>query len=484
MPIPLHELLQHCKQTIEEKLTWGPSADWKQRDYECLGKLIFEETEISISLSTLRRLWKPEYAATPHPSTLEALAKFAGYEGWHQVQQALPTDAPAPAEPEGITPTRPPVTEADTPTTVAPRTPAVTVAAPEHSSPPQQAPPTPSANLSLGGLTWLGSALAAGVVVLLLVTLFSHNPAGSNVAPPLPEIPFSHRTTVQTGLPNTVIFDFDLSQLAEHQVHLQQSWNEAERVQLQPTQKHHSALYYLPGFHRARLLVDDRIVADRRVHITTDDWLPLARYDIYDTVPFYLPVDKIRNNGVLHAAPQLLADARLDLSKNQYWVSYYNVRDFGAVTGDDFRLEARLRNRLEDGGLTCQKSQLFLLCENEFFLIPLAYAGCVSDMTLLLPDQRLTGKENDMSAFGCDLSDWRTLTLTAKGGDTRILVDDRELHRHQSGVPAGRIKGMQFRFYGTGAIDWVRLYDDQGQLVYADDFETTSTTTAALNEDE
>ncbi len=483
MPIPLHDLLHHCKQTIEEKLTWGPSADWKQRDYECLSKLIFEETEISISLSTLRRLWKPNYAATPHPSTLEALAKFAGFEGWHQLQQeqlvvedersATETKTAPEANVEELVQVKVAVTQA-TPSTAA----ETNSEAARLETAPAQAP-----KFKVGGLTWLGSALAAGIAVLLLFTLFSHNPAGSNVAPPLPSIPFSHRTTVQTGLPNTVIFDFDLSQLNDQQVHIQQSWNQAERVQLNPSQKHHSAVYYLPGFHRARLLVDERIVADRRVHITTDDWLPLARYDIYDTIPFYLPVDKIRNNGVLHAAPQLLADARLDLSKNKYWVSYYNVRDFGAVTGDDFRLEARLRNRLEDGGLTCQKSQLFLLCENEFFLIPLAYAGCVSDMTLLLPDQRLTGKEHDMSAFGCDLSDWRTLTLTAKAGDTRILVDDRELHRHQSGVPAGRIKGMQFRFYGTGALDWVRLYDGQGQLIYADDFETAATTAALTNED-
>lgn len=466
MTIPLHDLLHHCKQTIEEKLTWGPSADWKQRDYECLSKLIFEETEISISLSTLRRLWKPNYKATPHPSTLEALARFAGFGGWHQLQQMQQEVA---AEETPTAETKPQVKAVET----APAATSPQKATMESSDPVTrpQSTPAPAPRFKVGGLTWLGSALAAGIAVVLLFTLFSHNPAGSNVAPPLPDIPFSHRTTVQTGLPNTVIFDFDLSALGDQQVHIQQSWNQAERVQLYPSQQHHSAVYYLPGFHRARLLVDERIVADRRVHITTDDWLPLARYDIMDTIPFYLPVDKIRNNGVLHAAPQLLADARLDLSKNQYWVSYYNVRDFGEITGDDFRLQARLRNRLEDGGLTCQKSQLFLLCENEFFLIPLAYAGCVSDMTLLLPDQRLTGKENDMSAFGCDLSDWRTLTLSAEGGDTRILVDDRELHRHQSGVPAGRIKGMQFRFYGTGALDWVRLYDGQGQLIYADEFD-------------
>ncbi|CAM2011498.1 hypothetical protein [Acanthopleuribacter pedis] len=452
MPIPLHETLHFCKNQIEAQLDWGESAGWKQRDYERLSGLILKETEISISLSTLRRLWKPEYAATPHPSTLEALAQFAGFESWHACQQQLHQRQEA----------APPTAQSEPePTPNPPPPPSSAMSAPSN-----QGPVSDASRFA----PWIGSALLVGAVVLVLFSMFANHPAESFEAAPLPEVAFDHRTTVTRALPNTVIFDFDLAPLETKEATFQQSWNEAERVPLTPDQRHHAAVYYYPGFHRARLMVDGRIVADRRVHIQTEGWLPLARYKRRDTRPFYLPLEAFKANGIMGVQPETLDGVQLDRSRNRYWVSYYNVRDFGELTGNDFQLAARLRNRLEDGGLTCQQSELFVFCENGVYLIPMAFAGCVSNLSLWFPGESLSGRKHDFSAFGRDLSEWRELSLTAEAGRVTIHIDGDPVYQHQLALDAGPIKGLQFRFLGTGSVDWVELKSPHGETVYRDDF--------------
>src|ERR1700733_7409198 len=68
---------------IEQKLGWGESVAWQSRDFENLHKLILGETGVSLSTSTLRRIWgRVDYKHVPSATTLDTLAKFAGYENW------------------------------------------------------------------------------------------------------------------------------------------------------------------------------------------------------------------------------------------------------------------------------------------------------------------------------------------------------------------------------------------------------------------
>lgn len=75
--------IEKCRQRIEEKIGWGSSAEWQNQDFEALSERIFRETKVSLSASTLKRLWgKIRYEGTPNISTLNALAQFIGYENW------------------------------------------------------------------------------------------------------------------------------------------------------------------------------------------------------------------------------------------------------------------------------------------------------------------------------------------------------------------------------------------------------------------
>ena len=81
--------LENLLKQIELKLDRGESSTWQGRDFENLNDRILKETGISLSESTLRRLWgKVEYNHMPSTTTLDTLAKFAGYQDWRHYQKS------------------------------------------------------------------------------------------------------------------------------------------------------------------------------------------------------------------------------------------------------------------------------------------------------------------------------------------------------------------------------------------------------------
>ncbi|MFC0184062.1 hypothetical protein ACFFJX_16595 [Pseudarcicella hirudinis] len=75
--------IEKCRELIERKLGWGNSDSWQNQDFEVLSEKIFEETKVSLSVSTLKRVWgKVRYESTPNLATLNVLAKYAGFENW------------------------------------------------------------------------------------------------------------------------------------------------------------------------------------------------------------------------------------------------------------------------------------------------------------------------------------------------------------------------------------------------------------------
>lgn len=72
-----------CKQKIETIINIGNSANWTQQDYDHLSELIYEKTNVQLSISTLKRLWVYRTDAIPNISTLDTLSRFLNYRDWY-----------------------------------------------------------------------------------------------------------------------------------------------------------------------------------------------------------------------------------------------------------------------------------------------------------------------------------------------------------------------------------------------------------------
>src|SRR4029078_158709 len=132
-------------------------------------------------------------------------------------------------------------------------------------------------------------AVTAVVAILVLFWLIAFRPGRQDKRKPVIKgtVTFTGNKTVSQGVPNTVVFNYDLSNVIADSFFFQQAWNNQEKVKIDPKEHYYSNIYYYPRFHKAKLIANDSIIKRFRVHITTNGWLPLVRYSITDDRPIY-----------------------------------------------------------------------------------------------------------------------------------------------------------------------------------------------------
>lgn len=82
------DLIRKCCEQIETDVQWGPSDRWTTQDFERLSEIMFQKTNIKLSVSTLKRVWgKVNYTNLPSIITLNALAIYNGYGSWRECWQ-------------------------------------------------------------------------------------------------------------------------------------------------------------------------------------------------------------------------------------------------------------------------------------------------------------------------------------------------------------------------------------------------------------
>lgn len=426
MNIPEKVFLEKCKKLIEEKLSWAESSEWKQRDFENLIELIFNKTQILLSLSTLKRIWKNKSDSIPHPATLNALAQFLDYKNWLEFKQSIA---------EEINTSQPEIAK--------------------ESDKKKRGSLKPSIFISLIVLIGL-------IIVVFSITFHVENN--------FEEVKFSSKTVVTQGVPNTVIFDYDISKISFDSAFIQQSWNPKQKAAITKQNYKYTSVYYYPGSHIAKLIIDNQLIREHNILIKSDGWLGVARYSFEDAVPIYIPKEKIFSSGRLYISPETLYDNNVNVAGREYLVSFYNVRDFGGLDGDNFIIETRVKNDLAEGGLTCQYLLLTILTEGGRMILPLSMEGCVANIYVKFLEKWIRGRENDLSPFGCNMSEWNNLKCINNNKNVRIELNGEKIYEVSYQNSAGKVLGVVYTFFGCGSIDYIKLSDIEGILAYKDDF--------------
>ncbi|HYC84521.1 MAG TPA: hypothetical protein VEB86_04830, partial [Chryseosolibacter sp.] len=394
----------------------------RQRDLEYLAEAIEKQSGVRLSLSTLKRLWKKDYGQTPHPSTLDALVSVLGCRDWQEFRlQAQPGEMSQPAVKRGWRPKR--------------------------------------------WMVW--PALAITAIVFVLIALSS---AYSPKTKPIVKGPiiFKGNKTVSQGVPNTIIFNYDLSNVEADSFFFQQSWNEEERVAIDPAGHYYSAIYYYPGFHKAKLIANDSVLTRFRVHITTDGWMPLVRYSYTDSNPLYLKKRSYLLDGTLHVTASDLEAAAIDMGK-EFVLSYYNVREFSDIQSDNFSLTTRVR--CDSSNTPCPGFEAVVICEAHIFFVRMMGKGCERNTGIKMGEVYLDGGSNDLSALGSNIYEWQDLKITVNKKHATVYVGEREVRTVVFKEDFGKVVGLVYNFGGTGAVDHIKLENGDGQLVYQDSFE-------------
>jgi hypothetical protein len=406
-------LIRQVKKRFEEQTGWGDSEKWSNQDFLQLSELIRDKTGVNISHVTLKRIWgKVKYESLPNTHTLNTLAQYLDFDNWRDFSVKV-----------GEGPVAPPlvVQPAELETEVRPR--------------------------RWKKVVWM----VAPLVVIMLVLLFLK---GQQPLPQARDYSFSSKKTVTSGLPNSVIFDYDASRSPDDSVVIQQSWDTTRRVKVPRGGHQYTSMYYYPDYYHATLRVHGQVVKQHSLLIRTDGWLPLVEQD---PVPvYYKPQESIGGGKMTLSVDQIKARNIL-LQPSPPTVMFANVRDFGDIYSDHFVFETRLKNDYAEGSAVCQLTRVYLLCEGTAIWVPLVAPGCVSTVDLYFTYFYTSGKREDLSSLGVNFNDYVKLRIEADSGKARILVNDKLAYTVPRHILHSRIIGILYRFQGTGTVDYVSL---------------------------
>lgn len=420
------EFIEICKTLIEEKFHFQPGELWKQRDFEYLVDLIFEKTGTRLSISTLKRIWKDPDTHMPQTYTLNILAVFSGFESWSDFkqQQKLPT------------------------------------------KPVKEKTRYVKKGVKISKIIYL--ILFSILIIGSFLFFYFSNPGKSSFNES--NVIFKSRKSVASGVPNTVVFEYDISKIDFDSAFIQHSWDARLRAKVSKNNHFQTFIYYYPGYHTAKLIINDKVVKKEYVNITTLGWEAVVDGISHDSLPQYIARDDIFHDNELYVSKQALEKNGVHVGDRPFWINYFNVGKFKEAYGENFTLRTRIKNNLKDGGLVCQYCQVSIICENGMLSIPFCNPGCAANIHLHISDVVKQGRDNDLTPFGTDLSVWRNIKIVAIKKQVAVYIDDMNVYNIPFTKDLGRITGFHYKFYGCGAVNMVKLYNAKNELCFDDGF--------------
>jgi hypothetical protein len=417
--------LEKCRQLIEQKLDWGSSNDWQNQDFESLSERIFDQTKVSLSASTLKRIWgKVKYESLPNQTTLNTLAAFAGYTNWREFKRSNFEDVASRYENHT-----------------------------ERNLPSKQK----TSRFILGSTAMV--VFTVGSFLLFNELDDKRRYSGSDFS-------FSSQP-LSKGIPNSVVFDYDASAAGDDSIFIQQSWDPKRRTWVSKDKHQFTSIYYYPGFFKAKLVIGDEIVKEHDLFIPSNDWIVTATQE---PVPVYFPVSEVTQNGVMYLPVNTMENRNIQLQPKPPLVRYDNVRDFEGLKNDNFILETEFKSDYNVGSGVCQNAQVLILCENDAIIIPFSIPGCVANLFLFIAGEGIDGSQANLSALGRNMDEWIRLKIEARDKHVKIWINDEETFSGKFPHQPNRIVGISYRFEGTGSVNFVKFSRLNGKIVFSDDF--------------
>lgn len=405
-----------CREQIEKKYAFANGNGYTQRNLELLSQNIEDKTGTIISLSTLKRLWKGNFKQSPQIATLNALAAVLNYKDWQEFKL--------------------------------------------QNQPAQNQPTQKSA---VSRRRWIMPLI---LLVLFSVTFVALNSWEKEVKVMGP-VHFSTQKTVTSGIPNTVIFNYDLSQVEAEEFYIQQTWNDLHRMPIDPNGKAYTSIYYEPGYHKARLFADDSMLAVQPVHILSDGWEPHIYYSMEDKEPIRFKNDNFIADGNLHLGKELLSRRKVDLSKS-FFTRISNSQEF-QVSSDNFSLLSRIKTDSLFDKL-CPWMEIIIVTEKHIFAINLQNKGCERYASYKTGEVYRSGEDNDLSALGVSVYDWQDVGIRVENKNAEISINGKVVFRENYKEDYGDVMALIYGFDGTGSLDHVRMTNGSDNIVFEDDF--------------
>lgn len=426
------ELVKQCFIDIYKRNGYDDPSILAQRDYEHISEEIETRTGTLISVSTIKRLQHGRFSRLPQTATLNAISKYLGYNSWQEYKASLKKHHP--------------FSFADVENKVK-----------------INASPKLSERLKKFRLAGLLSMLVGGITIAGFIGFSSRK-----TDPGFDKAVFSVKKNTSDEVPNTVVFTYDVDAVDADSFFIQQSWDINRRVKVFKKTHTLTDIYYVPGYHTAKLIANDSIIRTIDVSIPTDSWFMYAKGKDPKSNPEYIKVNNMIKNGIFALTPADLAHSQIDIQPEKTYIYSFFPSKL-EVNSDDYTLRTRLRMK-EVRNNFCPYIMLEVFCQKRFMFFTGTPKGCSSESVVLFGETYIPGKTNDLSALGYDVREWTEIELSVRNKQVKIILDGKEAFSTSYKNTSGLITGLGFISNGLCEVDYVDLKGLDGKVVYQNDF--------------
>ncbi len=422
--------LQYCLQEVEKKLNWGESSSWREPEFLQLSEIIYNKTQISISPQTLKRLYgKIKYNEyyNPQRATKDALAKFIGFADWIDFKTHFNE---------------------------------------EKNYIVQQKKPYLWKRKSFKGILIVLMAVFSILIISKIskVNFTEENKPMSfsfDIADSIAYVPYtvSVKYNIKKFPSDSNYLDFDFT----HPI------TGPEIKKLDKQQSLNNFTYQIPGYYHVSLESDGRKLAYKNILAMSESWDSYFFPEAEPRLWLDNKIQPIDREGYLYYSPEYLNKNGFDI-KSVFFVNHQLFKKF-KIDGDHFEMKVRFKNSKETGGITCFDFLSNLYSEKNLSYFRLMESGCSGYSGIKVGDTEVTGIKENLSSITFNKENWNILHVIVENNTVVIFINDQMIFSGNYQGSNGKIVGLEYRFKGTGIIDYIRLKDLGTNQEFFDDFD-------------
>ncbi len=409
--------IDDCLRQIAQKYGWGDYSEWTNYNFDVLSLDIQKETGIAISSRTLRRLANKRLKYSPQPATKNALAKYLGYQNWEDLLKSKNKFS-------DITHKRP-----------------------------------SKVNAFVIQYFWLLLFLTVVGLSSFFVFFFPSIEIG------LDKTKVVFQSNDMTGsAPHTASFFYDVTKIKSSNIYIDNNYyDEGEIIPVKKNMHYYTNTFEYPDYYAVKIIAKGERLACVGVHVTTEGWEAVINDRLVKNL------DEYNKDDLMHFSKEELEGLSVN-TDSMVRVDFRNIRDFG-LTGDEMTLETRFMNNADLGGQGCYDSRIEVINTHGRLAFNFVTPGCDEKMLKAeFGDVYLAGDFNNLNTFIQDISYWRVLKIVTGKRRVGVYLDDVQIYSVRYNDPLDEVMGISISFLGTGAVDYVKLFNENSELVYFDDF--------------